>query len=82
VSKGSCGWIIERTLAWLSKFRCLTVRYERRADIQQAFLQLGSAPFRLLCRRLVNASGTGGSATVTCSYHVQTRSAKPGFSIA
>jgi transposase len=39
-------WVVERTLAWLSKFRRLTVRYERRADIHQAFLHLGCA---LIC---------------------------------
>jgi transposase len=39
-------WVVERTLAWLSTFRRLTVRYERRADIHQAFLQLGCA---LIC---------------------------------
>ncbi|HEV2125459.1 MAG TPA: IS5 family transposase [Chloroflexota bacterium] len=39
-------WVIERTLAWLNRFRRLTVRYERRADIHQAFLTLGCA---LIC---------------------------------
>jgi transposase len=39
-------WVIERTLAWLSQFRRLTVRYERRQDIHEAFLSLGCA---LLC---------------------------------
>jgi transposase len=34
-------WVVERTLAWLNRFRRLTVRYERRADIHQAFLTLG-----------------------------------------
>jgi transposase len=34
-------WVIERTLAWLARYRRLTVRYERRADIHQAFLTLG-----------------------------------------
>jgi transposase len=34
-------WVIERTLAWLNRFRRLTVRYERRADLHQAFLTLG-----------------------------------------
>jgi transposase len=34
-------WVVERTLAWLSRFRRLTVRYERRADIHEAFLLLG-----------------------------------------
>lgn len=36
-------WVVERTLAWLSRFRRLRVRDERRADIHQAFLDLGSA---------------------------------------
>ena len=34
-------WVVERTLAWLNRFRRLRVRYERRADIHQAFLTLG-----------------------------------------
>jgi transposase len=39
-------WVVERTLAWLSRFRRLTIRYERRADIHEAFLHLGCA---LIC---------------------------------
>jgi transposase len=39
-------WVIERTLAWLSRYRRLTIRYERRAGIHQAFLTLGCA---LIC---------------------------------
>jgi transposase len=39
-------WVVERTLAWLNRFRRLTVRYERRADIHDAFLSLGCA---LIC---------------------------------
>jgi transposase len=39
-------WVVERTLAWLNRFRRLTIRYERRADIHQAFLTLGCA---LIC---------------------------------
>ncbi len=39
-------WVIERTLSWLNCYRRLTVRYERRADIHQAFLTLGCA---LIC---------------------------------
>ena len=39
-------WVVERTLAWLNRFRRLAVRYERRADIHQAFLSLGCA---LIC---------------------------------
>lgn len=34
-------WVVERTLAWLNRYRRLTIRYERRADIHQAFLTLG-----------------------------------------
>ena len=33
-------WVVERTLAWLSRCRRLCVRYERRADIYEAFLLL------------------------------------------
>ena len=39
-------WVVERTLAWLNRYRRLTVRYERRADIHRAFLSLGCA---LIC---------------------------------
>jgi transposase len=34
-------WVVERTIAWLHQFRRLRVRYERRADIHEAFLCLG-----------------------------------------
>jgi transposase len=33
-------WVVERTLSWLHQNRRLRVRYERRADIHQAFLTL------------------------------------------
>ena len=39
-------WEVERSFSWLYRFRRLTVRYERRADIHQAFLDLGCA---LIC---------------------------------
>jgi IS5 family transposase len=35
-------WVVERTIAWFHRFRRLLVRYERRADIHQAFLSLAS----------------------------------------
>ena len=41
-----CDWVVERTLAWLHQFRRLNVRYERRADIHEAFLHLGAV---LIC---------------------------------
>ncbi len=40
-------WVVERTLAWLNRFRRLAIRYERRADIHQAFVTLGCALVRL-----------------------------------
>ena len=44
-------WKIERTIAWLHQFRRLRVRYERRADIHQAFLSLGCS---IICFRTLN----------------------------
>jgi transposase len=43
-------WVVERTLAWLAQFRRLSIRYERRADIHQAFLSLGCA---LICTNAI-----------------------------
>ncbi len=43
---GRWRWVVERTFAWLNQFRRLRIRYERRADIHKAFLQLGCA---LIC---------------------------------
>ena len=42
-AKGRLGrhrWVVERTLAWLKRYRRLAVRHERRADVHQAFLTL------------------------------------------
>jgi transposase len=36
-------WVVERTLAWRHRFRRLALRYERRADVHEAFLTLGCA---------------------------------------
>ena len=38
---GRYRWTVERTFAWLACYRRLTIRYERRADIHEAFLELG-----------------------------------------
>ena len=43
---GGHRWVVERTLAWLARNRRLAVRYERRADIHEAFLYLGCS---LIC---------------------------------
>ena len=39
-------WVVERMLSWLNRYRHLKIRYNRRADIHQAFLHLGCA---LIC---------------------------------
>ena len=43
---GRWRWVVERTFACLSQFRRLRVRYDKRADIHEAFLSLGCA---LIC---------------------------------
>jgi transposase len=43
---GRWRWVVERTFAWLSQFRRLRVRYEKRADMHEAFLSLACA---LIC---------------------------------
>lgn len=46
-------WVVERTIAWLHRFKRLLVRYERLEALHQAFLDLGCALicFRFLQRR-------------------------------
>ena len=39
-------WVVERTISWLLAFRRLAIRYERRANIHEAFVVLGCA---LIC---------------------------------
>lgn len=36
-------WVVERTFAWLNRFRRLKVRYDRRLDIHEALMHLGCA---------------------------------------
>ena len=43
---GTQRWVVERTLSWLHQYRRLRVRYERRADIHEAFLSLACS---LIC---------------------------------
>ena len=40
---GKHRWVIERTMAWLTGYRRLTLRYERKATHFLAFLTLGAA---------------------------------------
>lgn len=45
---GTERWVVERTFAWLHNFRRLRTRYERRAELHLAFMQLGCA---VVCQR-------------------------------
>jgi putative transposase len=36
-------WVVERTHSWLNRFRCLLVRWEKRADTYLALLHLACA---------------------------------------
>jgi transposase len=47
---GRYRWVVERTFAWLNRFRRLAIRYERLADIHLALLDLGCA---LICLRFL-----------------------------
>jgi IS5 family transposase len=48
---GRYRWVVERTISWLNRFRRLRIRYERRADIHLAFLNIGCA---LICWKCLN----------------------------
>jgi hypothetical protein len=58
--------VVERTLAWLARYRRLSVHCERRADIHEAFFRLGCSLIYLsylprgFCNALlVSSSGKG-----------------------
>jgi transposase len=40
---GRVRWVVERTLSWIHQFRRLRTRYDRCAEVHEAFLQLGCA---------------------------------------
>jgi transposase len=50
---GQVRWPVERTISWLHQFRRLLVRFERRAEIHEAFLRLGCC---LICLRKLQGS--------------------------
>ena len=52
---GQKRWVVERTISWLHQYRRLRVRYERRADIHQAFLTIGCC---LICFKQLQAAGS------------------------
>ena len=50
---GRVRWVVERTFAWLHNLKRLLVRYDRRAEIHEAFLALGCC---LVCFRRLERS--------------------------
>jgi transposase len=48
---GTKRWVVERTIAWLHQYRRLRIRYERHADIHEAFLAIG---YSLICLKLLH----------------------------
>ena len=50
---GRFRWVAERTIAWLFQFRRLQIRWERRDELHQAFLDLACA---LICFRTLHPS--------------------------
>lgn len=65
------GGVVERTIAWLHQFRRLRVRYERRADIHEAFLTLGCI---LICHGCLQEAFWKGllvARTPSCREHVK-----------
>jgi transposase len=50
---GRVRWVVERTFAWLHNYKRLLVRYDRRADIHEAFLALACC---LVCFRRLQPS--------------------------
>ena len=59
----AAGW--ECTAGWLHRFRRLRVRYERRADIHEAFLSLGCS---IICLRRLTSSVRGSKVKVECTF--------------
>jgi transposase len=46
-------WVVERTLSWLHQHRRLRIRYERRADIHEAFISIACS---LICLRALQGT--------------------------
>jgi transposase len=53
-------WVVERTFAWLNQFRRLRIRYEKRADIHEAFLALACI---LICWNILDKAMRRGACT-------------------
>jgi len=50
---GTLRWVVERSFAWLHAFKRIRTRYERRADIHEAFLSLACSA---ICLRILHHS--------------------------
>jgi transposase len=50
---GQQRWVVERTLSWLHQHRRLRIRYERRADIHEAFVSIACS---LICLRALEGA--------------------------
>lgn len=50
---GKDRWVVERTISWLHRQRRLDRRYDKRADIHEAFLTIGAA---LICHQQLQHS--------------------------
>ncbi len=50
---GKQRWVVERTLSWLHQDRRLRIRYERRADIHEAFVSIACS---LICLRALRGT--------------------------
>jgi len=59
---GRVRWVVERTFAWLHHYKRLLVRYDRRAEIHEAFLALACC---LVCFRRLQTSVDACSAEWT-----------------
>jgi transposase len=66
-------WVVERTHAWFNRFRRLPVRYERRADIYDAFTSLAASlitlnQIRRFCYALLEDDADGPWMGSFCVY--------------
>jgi transposase len=57
---GTERWVVERTFAWLHNLRRLRTRYERRAELHEAFMLLGCS---VICQRILRWPDRQSSST-------------------
>lgn len=69
-------WIVERTLAWLARFRRLTLRYERRADLHLASPLACALICQAQAKRLLSLTLASLSQNARCA--VMRRGRSPG----